>query len=292
MSTHILVTGGTGNLGSEIVKQLAAAGASVRAQARHPQKAQDVPPGIQLVAGDLAKPETLGAAMDDVDAMLLLSGMDPAQIEWQLNAINAAKRAGVRCVVKVSMLGADHHCTIPLARWHAQSEDDLAASGLEYTNLRPNFFMQNMLSYAGTIKSQGAFYGCAKDGRATTVDVRDIAAVAVVCLTQPGHHGKTYVIAGPEALTFAEQAAKLAEAVGKPVKYVDLPPETFRARLIAAGRPDWLADTITELFRSAADGKMEPHTDVIRAVTGRKPITFDEFAREHAPAFQERGTAA
>jgi uncharacterized protein YbjT (DUF2867 family) len=292
MGTHILITGGTGSVGSEIVRQLAMTGASIRVLARRPEKAQAAPAGVAYVAADLARPETLAPAMEGVSTMLLLSGMSAEQAVWQSNAVQAAKRAGVRRVVKISAIGADLHSPIALCRWHAQTEAELASSGMEHINIRPNFFMQNMLGFAGTIREQGAFYACARDGRASIVDVRDIAAVAVACLTQEGHDGEIYLVTGPEALSFVEQAAKLSAAIGKPVRYVDLPPQEFRKALLGTGRPEWLAEALTGLYLAAADGMMAPVTDTVREVTGKAAITFDDFAREFAPHFRGQGTAA
>src|SRR5207248_1486392 len=132
-------------------------------------------------------------------------------------------------------------------RWHAATEQHLAQSGLPFTILRPNFFMQNTFGFAPTITKEGKFYGSVKNGKIAMIDVRDIAVVSVRLLTQTGHEGKTYGITGPESLSMADAAAKLSAALGKPVAYVDIPAEALRANLLSTGVPDWAAEAIAAM---------------------------------------------
>jgi uncharacterized protein YbjT (DUF2867 family) len=293
MSTQILVTGATGKFGKEVLKRLSGKGLGVAALARNPEKAQSlVPEGVSIVFGDLSRPETLGPALDGVEQVLLASSADPNQGQNQSNLVQAAKKAGVRYIVKLSAIGAEPDSPIAVARAHARTEQELAESGIPHTNLRPNFFMQNMLNSAGTIVSRGEFYSCARDGKGGYVDVGDIAAVAAACLTNEGHAGKSYLITGSESLSLYDIAAKLSAAVGKEVKYVDLPPEAFRQALLKAGYPEWRVDGLVALFGQCAEGKMDVLTDVVQKVAGKQPVTFDEFARKNAAAFKEQGAAA
>ena len=141
-------------------------------------------------------------------------------------------------VVKFSGLGAGVADTA-IQRQHAETDALLQASGLPYTILRPNSFFQNLLLSAGTIKDHGAFYLPMRDGKQSLVDVRDVATVAVKVLTEPGHEGQVYEITGPESLSYAEVAATLSRVLGRPVRYVDVPPEVARDSMLRAGMPPW-----------------------------------------------------
>jgi uncharacterized protein YbjT (DUF2867 family) len=146
-------------------------------------------------------------------------------------------------------------------------------------------FMQNLLGSAASIVGEGALYAPLGDTRAAFVDVRDIAAVAVKTLTDRGHEGKAYTITGPEALTYGEIARKLSAALGKPVRYVDIPPEQFKQSLLAAGMPDWMADALLEIFEHVVKPLGAEVTNVVAEIAKKAPTTFDQFARDHAPAF-------
>lgn len=284
----LLVTGATGTTGSDIVKQLAQAGAKgVRVMVRSPAKASAFEQhGFEIVQGDFDNRESLDAALAGVERALMLPPPDPQMVERQSNFIKAARRAGTSHVVKLSAIGADASAAGGFSRWHGESEEELKASGLRWTMLRPNFFMQNLLGSAQTISGQGVFYQPVGDAVASFVDARDIAAVAAGVLLEEGHEGKTYTITGPEALSFHEVADKLSEATGKKVTYVNLSPEDFRKGLLGAGLPEWLADALGMLNAMLAAGKAAAVTRVVEEVAKKEPITFDRFARDYAQAFR------
>lgn len=283
----ILVTGGTGTTGSEIIRRLAEAGAGdVRALVRNPEKAAFIrEAGFETVEGDFDRPETLGAALEGVERALLLTAPDPRTVEHQRSFIEAAKRAGTRHVVKFSAIGAGAGGPEGFGKWHGQVEEALKASGLAWTMLQPNFFMQNLLGQARTIAGEGAIYQPVGDARASFVDVRDIAAVAVKALTEDGHEGRSYVITGPEALSYGEVAERLSAAIGKRVDYVSITPEDFRKGALAAGLPEWLVGALEVLNKILAAGEASVVTNVVREVGGKEPIDFDKFARDYAGAF-------
>lgn len=286
MNSTILVTGATGNVGSEVVKQLATAEVPIKVLVRNPEKASSLKSSsVEVVNGDLGRPETLEAAMKGIEKLLLISSPDPNQVQLQSNAIQAARRANVRHVVKLSAMGADVNSPVSFGRWHGETELQLRESGLDFTFLRPNFFMQNLLMSAGSIGRQGTFYGSMKDGKASFVDIRDVASVAVGALTGSGHEGKIYEITGPEALSFADIGAKLSGALGRKVSYVDLPRADFIQGMTTAGVPDWMAEGIAGLYEAGAAGHMSKLTDVVATVGGRKPTTFDRFAQDFVSSF-------
>lgn len=282
----ILVIGATGTNGREVVQRLDAAGHRVRALVRSPAKADDLRlPNVELVQGDLDDPASLDRAFEGVSRAFVVTAVDKRSVGWFRNAFDAAGRAGTPHVVKFSGLGAGV-ADSELLRQHAETDEMLQASGLPYTILRPNSFFQNMLWSAGTIKDHGAFYLPMRDGRQSLVDVRDIAAVAVKVLTGAGHEGQTYEITGPESLSYADVAATLSRVLGKPVKYVDVPPETARDSMLKAGMPAWNADAVTELYGAFATGQFGYTTDSVERITGQPPIPFERFARENTAAFQ------
>jgi uncharacterized protein YbjT (DUF2867 family) len=277
----ILVTGSSGTVGTELLKQLTAKGTKVRAAYRSRRPAT---PGVEAAKLDLSTGEGLDAALRGCDSMFLLTGDLPDQTAAELRAVDAARRAGVRRLVKLSVWGADTG-TFSFTQVHRPVEQAIETSGMAYTLLRPNGFMQNFVTYdADTIKSHGAFYYPCGDARVSHVDVRDIAAVATAALTARGkeHEGKAYDLSGPEALTYAQCAQKLSAAVGKPIRYVDPPPEEYRKSLLGADIPDAYADALVDLYRFYRTGGASRVTTAVRDVTGREAIRFDQFARDHA----------
>ncbi len=282
----ILVIGATGTNGREVVQRLAGAGHRVRALVRNTAKVDDLQlPNAELARGDLGDPASLDRAFAGVSRAFVVTAVDPRAGEWFRNAFEAAKRAGNPHVVKFSGMGAGT-VDAALLRQHGATDEMLKGSGLPYTILRPNSFYQNMLWSAGTIKSHGAFYLPMRDGKQSLVDVGDIAAVAVKVLTEAGYEGKVYEITGPESLSYAEVAATLTRVLGKPVKYVDVPPEAARNAMLKAGMPKWNAEAVTELYGAFATGRFGYTTDTVERITGQPPTLFERWARENAAAFQ------
>ena len=280
----ILVTGATGTIGGEVARQLVAAGIKPRLLVRDPKKASDFSGKAELVQGDLAKPESLDAAFKGVEKLFLVTaGVDGPTLEK--NAIAAAKRAGVQHVVKLSVIGADQPA-ITFAKWHAEGEKALLASGLKWTLLRPGSFMSNTLFWLPTLKSQGAFYDSQGEGKYAPIDPADIGAVAVKALTEKGHEGKAYPMTGPASFTLTQQAAMLSKAIGKPVKYVDVPPEAARQGMLSAGMPPAYVEAIVDLSTFLKSGKADVVLPTVEQVLGRKAGTFDDWATRHAAAFR------
>ncbi len=282
----ILVTGSTGLIGSEVVRLLSQAGVPAGALVRNPSRGQKLP-GITWVSGDLAKPENLPSVFAGCMKLFLLTGNGENAAELQQHAIAAARQAGVAHVVKLSAFGASPHSNSMIGRIHYQIEKELQESGLPWTMLRPHHFMQNLLSQADNIINEGVVYSSSGDGKIPFIDTRDIAAVAVVTLTEPGHTEKKYVITGAEALSYRQATDILGEAIGRPLRFIDEPFEEARARLTRAGQPSWLVDSVLAIAAyQRAGGPTETITSVVADLTGKRPRTFAEFARDHAAAFQ------
>lgn len=283
----ILVIGGTGTVGSEVVKQLAEKKAKTRVLVRNAQKEAEVKKlGLETALGDVTQPASLEAALKGVDHVFLLTPASPNQGDQESAIVDLAKKAGVHHLVLLSAIGASADSPLNLARQHAKAEDHLKSSGLGYTILQPHSFMQNYLMQAGGIKGMSAIYGNFKEGRIAMVDARDIAAVAVECLTEAGHEGKTYLITGGEALTESQAAEKLSAVIGKKVNYMDVPTEAIVKSMTGMGMPDWLAGDLSKLGEVFAAGHGAATTDVVEKVTKKAPIKFDQFARDYAQAFK------
>jgi uncharacterized protein YbjT (DUF2867 family) len=280
----ILITGATGTTGRELVKLVQVGGLRARVMVRDPKKLQAA--DLEIVRGDFADAQSLDTALAGIERAFLLSAPDARLVELQNNFIAAARRAGTRHIVKLSAIGAELDSPCRLLRWHGEIEKRLEDSGIPYTNLRPSFFMQNMLMMAGSIKAEGAFHAPTGPGKMGMVDVRDIAAVALRTLTENGHAGKTYTLTGAEALSHAEAAEKLSRATGQPVKHVNVSPADFRNAMLGAGMPEWFADGLNELYAWVRDGHAGLLTNSVSELAGKPPVRFDEFARDYAEAFR------
>ncbi|WP_164011362.1 SDR family oxidoreductase [Pyxidicoccus trucidator] len=284
MAGTILVTGATGTIGGEVTRQLIAAGVRPRLLVRDPAKAREFEGKADIVKGDLGDPASLERAMKGVEKLFLVgSGVDGQVLEAK--AVDAAKKAGVRHVVKLSVLGAEEEA-ITFARWHRPVEKQVEASGLAWTHLRPINFMSNMLGNIGSIKGQGAFYEPTGEGKTSVIDPADVGAVAVKVLTEPGHEGKAYTLTGPEALSGAEQAAALTKVLGREVKCVDVPPDAAKQAMAGSGMPPVYVDALLDLLAAMKAGRTARVTDTVPKLLGRKAGTFEDWARRHAAAFK------
>ena len=282
----ILVTGATGKVGREVVRQLAAENIPARALVRDPTRASLLRlPGIEIRVGDLAQPETLPAAFGGVERVFLATPAAPDQVELQSNALEAARRAGAQRIVKVSVAGGPDAGT-QIGRWHWATEKQIEASGLDFTFLRPTLYMQQMCAYAPSIAATGTFSFPVGAGRIAVVDTRDVAAVGVKALTEDGHHRRIYDLTGPEALSYDDMADAISEAIGKKVAFAHVPPEYAKKQMLADGVPRWLVDDMLVLAASFRDGYGAAVTHTVADVTKQKPRTFRQFARDYAGVFR------
>lgn len=287
----ILMTGATGNNGGEIVKQLVAAGVPVRVLVRDRAKATSFDSSVEIVEGDFAQPDTLDRAMSGIEKAFLLTPADPKQVELSSNFIKAAKRAGVGQIIKLSMFGADANSPFPLAQWHCQTEQQIESSGIAWTHLRPNDLMQNMRRLVQSIQTEGTIRLPVQEGKISMVDLRDVAAVAVKTLTEAGHEGKAYNITGAEALSYTDIAQKLSNALGQPICYVSPSLETFKQGLMQSGTPEAAADLMNTMYALESQNHNAEITNTVFEVTGKSPITFDQFAQEFATRLPEFSAA-
>jgi uncharacterized protein YbjT (DUF2867 family) len=283
----ILVTGATGANGVEIIKRLSGRKERVRAMVRPQGGILHGTPNVELeyVEADFDDPASLRKILSGVQRAFLVTNSSERVEERQLRFVDLAREAGVKHVVYLSQLHAASDSPLRFLRYHAAVEKALRASGMSYTHLRPNLYMQGLLMIGRSIASEGRFFAPAGDARVSVVDVRDIAAVAVAALTKSGHEGKTYDITGPEALTHAEMAAQLSEALHRPIAFVDLPEREFREALRGFHMPDWQADGLVEDYAHYRRGEASNISSVVRDITGEAPCPFAVFAHDYKSAF-------
>lgn len=289
----ILVTGATGNIGVELVRNLSKMGQPFRAFVRSRKQAQAIAfPGIEFAEGDFGDPKTFRPALNNVDRLFLLVPSSAEVEQQQREFVDAAEQAKVKHIVKLSQLAADEHAAGRFQRYHAAVEKHIQKSGIPYTFLRPNLFMQGLLNFRSTISSQGAFYAPAGNAKVSVVDVRDIATIAARALTESGHEGKRYDITGPEALTHAEMADQLSKALVKPIKYVDVPPEAMRQALLGFGMSVWQADGLVEDYDHYRRGEAAEVTSTVRELTGSDATSFSRFAKDYGAKFLGKAAGA
>lgn len=284
--TRILVTGATGNIGRHVTAALLERGASVRAFVRDPARAAELlGEQVELAVGDFEDVASLRRALRNVDHVFLTSADGPHKPAHETAVIDAAAAAWVQRIVKLSSIGAAANASLGFWRWHGQVEEHLVRSQLPAVVLRSNFFMTGLLASAGAIAGTGKLFAPADDAKIAMIDSRDVAGAAAALLTEDGHEGRTYIVSGPEAITYRDVAEQLAAAIGRPVEFVDLPDEAAYAGMLDSGAPQWLAENVVGLFGELREGAGAEVTDTVRALTGRPPRTFAEFARDHAAAF-------
>ena len=283
----ILVTGATGKNGVEILKRLSGRKERIRAMVRNQSEIMSATPnwGLEFVEADFDDTASLRRALSGVQRAFLVTNSSDRVEERQLRFVSLARESGVKHIVYLSQLHASSESPLRFLRYHAAVEEAVRTSGMSYTNLRPNLYMQALLMIGESIGSEGRFFAPAGDARVSVVDVRDIAAMAVAALTQTGHEGKTYDITGPEALTHAQMAAELSQALHRPVTFVDLPEQQFREALRGFHMPDWQADGLIEDYAHYRRGEAADISSAVKEVAGEDPRPFAVFARDYRAAF-------
>jgi uncharacterized protein YbjT (DUF2867 family) len=309
----ILITGATGTVGSEVVKQLLATSSSsdhnlIRAAVHSKSKADifshnnNSNKEVEIVNIDYNKPETVADALNKVDKLFLLTLPAPNIVtDTFTSVVKEAKKNDVKNIVKLSVMGADLEPGTTIGRLHRQEEKIIEESGMPFTFLRPNGFMQNFARAGQIIRNQNAFCLPGGDARVSFVDVRDVAAVAanILLLTrgngseQQQHENKSYDLTGPEALSYSRAAEILSTQLGRKISYAAMSEEDARKGMKDAGMEEWYIDAMMEFYNNAVDlynidrGEWWSRTTtVVEQITGRKPISFAQFAKDYAEALR------
>jgi uncharacterized protein YbjT (DUF2867 family) len=286
----ILVIGGRSKIGAALIGELLGRGQQVRALVRAGEPAGSLPAAAEAVTGDLADEGSLVTAMAGVEKVFLLCSPHPDAASWHRNAIDAARRTQVQLLVRSSILGADRDSPAEFISAHTTCDRYLEGSGLPYVIVRPNLFLQNIPeSTIPSIDASGIFYADAGEARISMVDTRDVAAVAALALTEPGHAGAHYDVTGPEALSYTDVAAKLTSAMGRHISYAGASDDAVCQALLGAGLTEWFANALVGLYqdyrRSGTGGYAAQVTGTIQQLTGRPARSLDDLLGEIAPAF-------
>jgi uncharacterized protein YbjT (DUF2867 family) len=284
----IVVTGATGHVGRELVGLLAAQREAVRAVTRRPGAVQ-FPAGVQVAFGDFEDPASIDVAFAGADRAFLMSGQPVGSAPFPTHDIvlvEAARRAGVEHVVKLSVLDGGGARDDPIAIWSRQAERAVLDSGIDWTLLRPGRFMSNALAWTPMIERGDTVTIPFALRPAASVDPADIAAVAAAALTDPErrHINVTYELSGPEVLTPADELRILGETLGRSFQLVEPPPDQTRTGMIKAGLPEAVVDAIMD--RAVNDDSGAEILPTVQHVVGRPAMPFAEWAAAHADVFR------
>jgi uncharacterized protein YbjT (DUF2867 family) len=288
MNRTLLITGANGSVSSALRAALEGSDRDIRALIRDEAKAASLrTQGVQVVVGDLDDPGSLPPAFEGVQDLWLLVPNGPRAAENSMNAVWAARQAGVERVVRLSAVGSALDAPTRSGRLHALSDHELQMSGMRWTILRPHWFMQNLLNEAGDISARGAFSFSAGDGRLGMIDVRDVAEFAARVLTDGAQHhdGKIYTPTGPQSVSFADVAERLTRILGRPVDYLPVSDDIQRKTLLEYGIPAWIVGMLVEYSQAYAAGWGDHTTSDFVDVVGHAPRSVDDFIRDHVAAF-------
>jgi uncharacterized protein YbjT (DUF2867 family) len=274
-----LVMGATGNVGSQVVEELLAAGEPVRVFTREVKKVAQWGDRVEVAIGDMTDAASLRAAAKGVHGVFLMNGtLDGAAFAGLLEALKAE---GVRRIVFLSSVLAALP-DLAIGQLHKAKEDAIAAAGFEHSIVRATGFMSNVIGqWLPSIRREGVVYNAMGEGRSTLVAPEDIAAVAARALTAATPLETVLNVTGPELLTVPEEVAILSEVLGKPIRAVDVTIDAAAEGMVRNGLPEQVAKAVAASFAAIRDGRVTEVSDTVKRVTGRPPMRFAEWVRKH-----------
>lgn len=281
---NALVTGGTGTVGSQVVRELVGRAVNVQVLTRDPAKAKGLPPGVTAVAGNLLDPTTVRHVFDGVDAVFLLNAVSTTEAHEGLMAVAGMRLAGVKRVVYMSVHHADSFAWLPHFGSKIGVEEALRKSGIPFTILRPNNFYQNDYWYKDSLLQAGVYPQPIGDGGTSRVDVRDIAEAAAIALTSSSHHGESYDLVGPDLHTGVSTAAAWSRALGRKVTYAGDDLDAWERQSLTY-LPAWMAFDFRLMYATFQKQGLKGSPEAIAretALLGHAPRRFDAFAAETA----------
>ena len=281
----ILLIGATGRVGSAAARALLASKTPFRALVRRPDNAGFDCDTVEVARGDLSDVASIKRALHGITRALMVMGNHPDQAELERQFATLAANAGVSHLVKVSSMEAGPGATATLPKNHYGTEQHIESLGIDWTFLRPNYYMQNMLMYSGSIARTNSFALPLGDAKTAMIDARDVGEVAAVVLTTEGHAGQTYRLTGPELIDFYEVAARMSAVLDRPLSYVPQSPEAFREVLGQFIQSAWQLDAVCELFAEIAAGSLEEQTSTTADLLGRPAVSLNTFTQQFAGAF-------
>ena len=282
----ILVTGATGQVGYHLMEALADARADATAMVRVEAKGADLPGSAQYVVGTLDVPPP-AEVLQAFDRVFLLSPAHEGQVELELIFIDALLAAGHRPhVVKMAADGfEDPGCEVRFMRNHREIAVHLDRTGMPVTYLAPTMYMENLLEAAATIREQGTIFAPAGQARIGFVAVSDVGKVAARVLTSDGHEDMTYVLSGPESLSYADVAARVSAVFARQVDYQDMPEHVAREQMLASGLSPWQTDGTIELYDWIRNGAADTVTSTVRELAGQDALPIDDWLSEMRAVF-------
>lgn len=281
----IFITGATGRVGSKLAESLLRSGNPVRMLVRDSQKVASFQAlGASVCLGDLNQVDRLAAAMQGCDRLFSIPPNTLNQAQQEIHLFQAAKQANIRRVVKLSTVKSDLESPCQFFKQHAIAEQYLKQSGIEFTIVQSNSFMQNFLWFTHEMRTKGTLSLPMRDAKTAPVDIRDIVRVSSVILTEEGHKGKVYNLTGSGLLSLQEIAEKLSTAANRKITYIDASPLDFKQTLVRSGVSEWFAEAVTTSWQIASKGK-PTLTDVVTKIGRKQPITYDEFACDYKAIF-------
>ncbi len=288
-----LVLGATGTVGSEVVRELLARRHTVRVVTRNPAKAAALGAGVETLQGDLLEPATVRRMYAGMDGAFVLNAVTQTESHEGLMAVSAARDSGVKRLVYLSVHHADRAAHLPHFGSKLGIEAAVRDSGLEWTILRPSNFQQNDYWFKDAIVTHGVYPQPFGDAGVSRVDIRDIAEMAAIALDQPGHHGKTYPLVGPRALTAPETAEIWSKELGKQVVYGGSDLEAWEKQSLAY-LPAWMVYDFKLMYRHFQEKGLkatEAEVAELSKALGHPPRSFERFAAETAAVWAREGAA-
>ena len=283
----ILITGATGKTGSATAKSLGEKGERFRALIRNEEKKEGLESiGGEVVIGSIENTDVVNQSMQGVKTVLVLLPNSESQLALEKQLVDSAKQAGVERIVKMSSIEATPDATSPIPKLHLESEEYIKQSGLAWTMIKPNFYMQNLLASAGTIKDQGKIFLPMGEGKTGMIDTTDVGKVIAKVLSEAGHESMNHEITGPEILSFYEVAEIFSRALGKQVDYVDVPMDAYKETLGQFLTNQWHLDAVIDLFKGIAEGGIEDKTNTFNELTGETPKSLSQFLAENSFIFK------
>jgi uncharacterized protein YbjT (DUF2867 family) len=286
---NILVTGGTGNVGSAVVTELLKRGASVRVLARKQPEASKLPVGVEVAIGDLLDPVSVEQAMQGVDKLFLLNAVVSDELTQALIAYGIAKRVGLKHVTYLSVFKVDQFRDVPHFASKLAVEGTLREFGIPYTILRPGYYIQNDATLKDALLGAGVYPMPIGTAGIAAADVRDIAEAAAISLTEDGHDGQTYDIVAPTMISGSGNAALWSKLLDKEIKYTghnfDQWEQGMRSRM-----PSWSAYDLRMMFQGYFDrGFGSTETEVVRLtkLLGHAPRSYEDFATQTAATWKQ-----
>ena len=283
----ILITGATGKTGSATAKSLGEKGERFRALIRNEEKKEGLESlGGEVVIGSIENTDVVNQSMQGVKTVLVLLPNSESQLALEKQLVDSAKQAGVERIVKMSSIEATPDATSPIPKLHLESEEYIKQSGLAWTMIKPNFYMQNLLASAGTIKDQGKIFLPMGEGKTGMIDTTDVGKVLAKVLSEDGHESMNHEITGPEILSFDEVAEIFSQVLGKQVDYVDVPMDAYKETLGQFLTNQWHLDAVIDLFKGIAEGGIEDKTNTFNELTGETPKSLSQFLAENSFIFK------